>query len=130
MSKTSKLGKVLKGLSPPKISKQRFQILPRFYHDWRATIYIEFLIFWFGQIHDIWSGSWYPDPELPVLTLLTLKSRYLHNTSSFRSKQPLISGFHVFEYLTWKMVKSISTGAQYVTPDSKLYCKKVKMCWF
>jgi len=26
--------------------------------------------------------------------------------------------------------KSISTGAQYVTPDSKIYCEKVKMCWF
>jgi hypothetical protein len=26
--------------------------------------------------------------------------------------------------------KSISTGAQYVTPDSKIYCEKVKMCRF
>ncbi len=26
--------------------------------------------------------------------------------------------------------KSISNGVQYVTPDSKIYCKKVKMCWF
>jgi hypothetical protein len=26
--------------------------------------------------------------------------------------------------------KSISNGAQYVTPDSKIYCEKVKMCHF
>jgi hypothetical protein len=26
--------------------------------------------------------------------------------------------------------KSISTGAQYVTPDSKIYCEKIKMCLF
>jgi hypothetical protein len=26
--------------------------------------------------------------------------------------------------------KSISNGAQNVTLDSKIYCKKVKMCWF
>ncbi len=26
--------------------------------------------------------------------------------------------------------KSISTGAQYVTPDTKIYCGKVKMCQF
>jgi hypothetical protein len=26
--------------------------------------------------------------------------------------------------------KSISNGAQYVTPDNKIYCEKVKMCWF
>jgi hypothetical protein len=26
--------------------------------------------------------------------------------------------------------KSISTGAQYVTPESKIYCEKVKMCRF
>ncbi len=26
--------------------------------------------------------------------------------------------------------KSISKGVQYVTPDSKIYCEKVKMCWF
>jgi hypothetical protein len=26
--------------------------------------------------------------------------------------------------------KSISTGAQYVTPVSKIYCEKVKMCRF
>jgi hypothetical protein len=25
---------------------------------------------------------------------------------------------------------SISTGAQYVTPDSTIYCEKVKMCRF
>jgi hypothetical protein len=30
----------------------------------------------------------------------------LHNTSSFRSKQPLISGFQVTEYLKWKMVRA------------------------
>jgi hypothetical protein len=65
----------------------------------QVTIYIKFLIFRFDQIHDIWSGSWYPDPELPVLTL---KSRF----SSFCSKQPLISGSQVFEYLKWKMVRA------------------------
>jgi hypothetical protein len=26
--------------------------------------------------------------------------------------------------------RSISTGAQYVTPARKMYCEKVKMCWF
>jgi hypothetical protein len=26
--------------------------------------------------------------------------------------------------------KSISTDAQYVTPDSKIYCEKVNMCQF
>jgi hypothetical protein len=26
--------------------------------------------------------------------------------------------------------KSISNSAQYVTPDSKIYCEKVKMCRF
>jgi hypothetical protein len=26
--------------------------------------------------------------------------------------------------------KSISTGAQYVIPDRKIYCEKVKMCRF
>jgi hypothetical protein len=26
--------------------------------------------------------------------------------------------------------QSISTGAEYVTPDSKIICEKVKMCWF
>jgi hypothetical protein len=26
--------------------------------------------------------------------------------------------------------KSIYTGAQYVTPDNKMYCSKVKMCRF
>jgi hypothetical protein len=26
--------------------------------------------------------------------------------------------------------ESISNGAQYGTPDSKIYCEKVKMCWF
>jgi hypothetical protein len=26
--------------------------------------------------------------------------------------------------------KNISTGAQYVAPDSKIYCEKVKMCQF
>jgi hypothetical protein len=26
--------------------------------------------------------------------------------------------------------KSISTGAQHVTPDSKIHCKNVKICWF
>jgi hypothetical protein len=29
-----------------------------------------------------------------------------------------------------KLVKSISTGAQCVTPYSKIYCEKVKMCRF
>jgi hypothetical protein len=28
------------------------------------------------------------------------------------------------------MIKSISTGAEYVTLDSKIYLEKVKMCWF
>jgi hypothetical protein len=28
------------------------------------------------------------------------------------------------------MIKSISTGAEYLTPDSKIYREKVKMCWF
>jgi len=28
------------------------------------------------------------------------------------------------------MIKSISSGAEYVTPDSKIYREKVKMCWF
>jgi hypothetical protein len=28
------------------------------------------------------------------------------------------------------LAKSISTGAQYVTPDSKIHCEKVKMCRF
>jgi hypothetical protein len=35
------------------------------------------------------------------------------------------------ENRVWIMAtKSISTGAQYVTPDSKIYCEKVKMCRF
>jgi hypothetical protein len=28
------------------------------------------------------------------------------------------------------MCKSISTGAEYVTPNSKIYCENVKMCRF
>jgi hypothetical protein len=28
------------------------------------------------------------------------------------------------------MIKSISTSAEYVTPDSKIYREKVQMCWF
>jgi len=39
------------------------------------------------------------------------------------------------DYQNWayslgQISKSISTGAQYVTPDSKIYCEKVKMCRF
>ncbi len=30
----------------------------------------------------------------------------------------------------WMKYKSISTGVQYVTPDTKIYCGKVKMCQF
>jgi hypothetical protein len=33
-------------------------------------------------------------------------------------------------YLCLPLPRSISTGAQYVTPDSKIYCEKVKMCRF
>jgi len=32
--------------------------------------------------------------------------------------------------LNFLSFKSISTGAQYVTPDNKIYCEKDKICWF
>jgi hypothetical protein len=36
-----------------------------------------------------------------------------------------------FYWPDWKgIAKSISTGAQYVTPDSKIYCEKVEMWRF
>jgi hypothetical protein len=40
------------------------------------------------------------------------------------SKSGLQAGFQ------WTGGDALSTGAQYVTPDSKMYCEKVKMCRF
>ncbi len=49
------------------------------------------------------------------------------------SFSPLIT-FPSFKNTTGKRYiyasKSISTGAQYLTPKSKIYCEKVKMCRF
>jgi hypothetical protein len=42
----------------------------------------------------------------------------------------LFWNIHVCQKLNQQMTKSISNGAQYVTPDSKMYREKVKMFWF
>jgi hypothetical protein len=41
---------------------------------------------------------------------------------------PSCKGF--YGELFFPSYKTISTGAQYVTPDNKIYCEKVKMCRF
>jgi hypothetical protein len=43
-----------------------------------------------------------------------------------------ISICHNIQFLKMRNIacKSMSTGAQYVTPDNEIYCKKVKMCRF
>jgi hypothetical protein len=33
-----------------------------------------------------------------------------------------------FYWGQWRYSWSISNGAQYVTPDIKIYCEKIKMC--
>jgi hypothetical protein len=53
------------------------------------------------------------------------KDRWLHH---HYHHHPLFAWFPT--YAKRYILESISNGAQYVTPDSKIYCQKVKMCRF
>jgi hypothetical protein len=48
--------------------------------------------------------------------------KHFKNDTLYVTLVSLLTSFH--------LCKSISTGAQYVTLDSKIYCEKIKMCLF
>jgi hypothetical protein len=41
-----------------------------------------------------------------------------------------IKDLPLWHFKVWRCSNSIFTGAQYVTPDSKIYCEKVRLCQF
>ncbi len=63
---------------------------------------------------------------VPVLVLwVGLEKNVIDHT---RLRGNIFAGSHIKHH--WKCCNSVATGAQYVTPHSKVYCEKVKMCWF
>jgi hypothetical protein len=70
--------------------------------------------------------------EVPLKGLFPLSYYCNHKESQERDGKKAIDmgGLFLAAWIGCFLFESISNGAQYVTPDSKIYCEKVKMCLF
>ncbi len=63
--------------------------------------------------------TWHKKLGITFIIIIIINSQYIRWVPD---------GYHDISYLP--SIGRISTGGQYVTPDSKIYCEKVKICRF